>query len=46
MINGNENEAKNEKKMTKLRHKQTQPQRWTQIYEIENVSQYNDGYMY
>ena len=31
MINDNENEAENEKQVTKIQHKQTQVQTWTQI---------------
>ena len=32
MINGNENEAVNEKKITKIRHKKSQAWTWSQIY--------------
>ena len=45
MINDNEIEVKNEKKITQLQHKQTKASTWTQIYLTENMSQYNDGYI-
>ena len=46
VINGNENRSGNEKQIKQIQHEQTSVQTYTQIYQIQKVPQYKDGYMY